>query len=240
MKTKCLIIDDEPLAIEVIESHLGHFEDIETVAKCNNAIEAFNIIKQKQVDLIFLDIQMPQITGIDFVKTLTNPPKVILTTAYREYAIEGYELDVVDYLLKPISLERFMKAVDKYYQIVKSDLFVFDTKSESQSDPFLYVKSERKIQKIFLNEITYIESLKDYIQINTKTKSVLTKNKISHFEEKLPQDKFVRIHKSFIVSLSKVNAFTANSIEMGKMDLPIGRSYKNNVLRALNYQDKTL
>jgi len=238
MKTKCIIIDDEPLAIEVIESHLNNFQDIEIVAKCHNAIEAFNIIKQKQVDLIFLDIQMPQITGIDFLKTLTNPPKVILTTAYREYALEGYELDVVDYLLKPVSLERFMKAIDKYYQVAKSDLFVFGAKSESHSDPFLYVKSERKIQKIFLNEITYVESLKDYIQIYTKTKSILTKNKISHFEEKLPPDKFVRIHKSFIISLSKIDAFTANSIEIGKKELPIGRSYKKKVLSVLKYQEK--
>lgn len=241
MKTNCIIIDDEPLAIEVIESHLEHFKDIEIIAKCNNAIEAFEIIKHKRIDLIFLDIQMPQITGIDFLKTLHNPPKVIFTTAYREYALEGYDLDVVDYLLKPISLERFMKAIDKYYQIANIGLFVVgNDDSLSQHKPFVYVKSEGKTHKIFLDEITYIESLKDYVKIHTPTKSILTKNRISHFEEKLPQDKFVRIHKSFIVSVSKINAFTTHSIEIRKKELPIGRSYKNKVLKSLHYQEKSI
>jgi len=236
MKTKCIIVDDEPLAIEVIESHLKNFKDIEIIARCNDAIEAFEILKSKSVDLIFLDIQMPQMTGLDFLKTLNTPPKVIITTAYREYALDGYELDVIDYLLKPISFERFMKAINKYYQSANESIFVSDnTKSSQPSDSYIYVKSDKKVIKILLLDILFIESLKDYVQIHTIKKSIVTKNQIGVLAEKLPADKFVRIHKSYIVSISRIEAFTSSTIEIKNKELPIGRSYKNLVLKTLNY-----
>jgi len=236
MKTKCIIVDDEPLALEVIESHLQKFKEIEIAAKCSDAIEAFEVLKKKNVDLIFLDIQMPQLTGLDFLKSLTKPPKVIITTAYREYALDGYELDVIDYLLKPIPFERFMKAINKYYQSVSEPIMVSGSNHNAEdSNSFIYVKADKKTVKILLNEIVFIESLKDYVQIHTSKTSIVTKNQISKLEEKLPQDKFVRIHKSFIVSISKINAFTSNTIEIKNKELPIGRNYKNIVMKALNY-----
>jgi len=236
MKTKCIIVDDEPLAIEVIESHLKKFKEIDILARCNDAIEAFEILKNKSVDLIFLDIQMPQLTGLDFLKSLAKPPKVIITTAYREYALEGYELDVVDYLLKPISFERFMKAINKYYQCVNNSVIISD--NSSVQDSYIYVKADKKVIKILLKDIFYIESLKDYVQIYTIRKSIVTKNQIGFLEEKLPADKFVRIHKSYIVSISRIDAFTSNTIEIKNKELPIGRSYKNLVLKTLNYPTK--
>ena len=206
------------------------------MAICNDAIEAFEILKNKSVDLIFLDIQMPQLTGLDFLKSLVKPPKVIITTAYREYALEGYELDVVDYLLKPISFERFMKAINKYYQSVNNSVIISD--NSSVQDSYIYVKADKKVIKILLKDIFYIESLKDYVQIYTIKKSIVTKNQIGFLEEKLPADKFVRIHKSYIVSISRIDAFTSNTIEIKNKELPIGRSYKNLVLKTLNYPTK--
>jgi DNA-binding LytR/AlgR family response regulator len=239
MKTKCIIVDDEPLAIEVIESHLKKFNDMTVIATCNDAIEAFETLKKRHIDLVFLDIQMPQMTGLDFLKTLNKPPKVIITTAYREYALDGYELDVVDYLLKPISFERFMKAINKYYLYKDKTIIVSDNSQFSQhSDSYIYVKADKKVVKILLQDILYIESIKDYVQIYTTRKSIITKNQIGNLEEKLPADKFVRIHKSYMVSISQINTFTSNTIEIKNKKLPIGRSYKNMVLKTLNYPNK--
>ncbi|MFC2135359.1 LytR/AlgR family response regulator transcription factor [Bacteroidota bacterium] len=235
MKTKCLIIDDEPLAIEVIESHLEKINDIEIAAKCENAVEAFEIIRKKNIDLIFLDIQMPELTGIDFLKSLSNPPKVILTTAYRKYALEGYELDVVDYLLKPISFERFMKAINKYYKAAGNELKVIQ--EEKDGEDYIYVKENKKSIKLDFAEIKYIESLKDYVTIYTETKKVITKITMTELEEKLPSNKFIRIHRSFIVSIPKIEAFTSTSIEIGKKELTIGRNYKNSVMKALKHTE---
>jgi len=240
MKTKCLIVDDEPLAIEVIEAHIQKFDDMEIVDKCTNAIKAFEILRQKDIDLIFLDIQMPKLTGLEFLRTLKNPPKVIITTAYREYAVEGYELDIVDYLLKPISFERFLKAIHKYYQTQSPDFLIYNESENAPSmeqSAFFYVKSNKKIFKIYLNDIIYIESLKDYVKIVTSTNSVVTKQQISNFEEKLPSQKFIRIHRSFIVSIPKIGAFTATTVELEGKELPIGRSYKNAVFETLKIDE---
>lgn len=238
MKTRCLIVDDEPLAIEVIKAHVNRLEELEVVATCTNAVQAFEILRQKPVDLLFLDIQMPRLTGIDFLRSITRPPKVIFTTAYRDYAIEAYELDVIDYLLKPISFERFLKAVNKYYHQLAGE----NTQTIQSNPPhtstetsYIYVKADKKVQKIFLHEILYIESLKDYLRIHTEHKKIITKESISHFEEKLPTGQFLRIHRSFIVHISKITAFSANSVEINDLELPLGRSYKNTVLKALNY-----
>jgi len=237
MKTKCLIVDDEPLARELIRGHIEKLENIEVVAECSDAMKALNVLHEKQIDLIFMDIQMPQITGIEFMKTLKHPPKVIFTTAYREYALEGFELDVVDYLLKPITFERFLKSINKYYQINQDDVQVVNTavSDKLSEESFIYVKENKKIVKIYFSEIRYIEGLSEYIQIYTDKRKIITKTSMSQIERKLPSETFLRIHKSFIVSMNKIEAFTASSIEIQGKELPIGRSFKNAVQNALNF-----
>ncbi|QSE97858.1 LytR/AlgR family response regulator transcription factor [Fulvivirga lutea] len=233
-KVKCMIVDDEPLAIEIIESYLERLSDFEVVARCNNALKAFEIVQKEKVDLIFLDIQMPKLTGIDFIKTLKDPPKIILTTAYRDYAIESYELDVVDYLLKPISFDRFLVAVQKIYNgngdkisIEKQGVDIKD------SDAYIYLKSDKKMVKVMLDDILYIESLKDYIRVRTDEKDVISHQKISYLEEKLPGEYFMRVHRSFIVPIQKITSYSASSIEVPGHEVPIGRLYKNDVLERL-------
>lgn len=235
MKVKCLIVDDEPLAIEVIKAHIEKIDSLEIVSTCQNAIEAFEVLKSKKIDLIFLDIQMPGMTGTELLRSLHNPPKVIMTTAYREYAIESYELDVVDYLLKPISFERFFKAINKYFQSVTDDVIIHSPSSVPCEEGFIYIRSNKKVFKILLRDILYVESLKDYLRIYTHNKPVVTKYTISAFEERLPANQFVRIHRSFIVSLDHISSFTANTIEVADKELPIGRSYKQQVFKTLNY-----
>lgn len=237
MKTRCLIVDDEPLARELIRGHVEKLENFEIVAECSDAMKALNVLREKQVDLMFMDIQMPQITGIEFLKTLKHPPKVIITTAYREYALEGFELDVADYLLKPITFERFLKAVNKYYQMIQDDVqVVANSGSEKMpEESFIYIKENKKVVKVFLSEIKYIEGLSEYVQLFTDKRKIITKTSMTLMEEKLPSENFLRIHKSYIVSIHKIEAFTANTIEIQGKELPIGRSFKNAVLNALNF-----
>ncbi len=239
MKTKVLIVDDENLAIEIIENYLSKFEDLEIVDRCNNALKAFEVLQKKRIDLMFLDIQMPEITGLEFLKSLTHPPKVIITTAYRQYALEGFELDVIDYLLKPISFERFLKAINKYYQQstdTSLKLVPEEQNSGSEKD-FIYVKENKKAVKIFLEDILFIEGMKDYVTIHSANKNVTAKLTMSKLEETLPENKFIRIHKSFIAGIDHIDAISAGSIEIGKYELTIGRSYKARVLKALNYNE---
>jgi DNA-binding LytR/AlgR family response regulator len=237
MKTRCLIVDDEPLAIKLMESHIEKLENLEVVGTSTNAMLAFDILREKKVDLLFLDIQMPQITGIDFLKTLKNPPKVIITTAYRQYALEGYELDVIDYLLKPISFERFLKAVNKYYHYSSRDLnVVTNTGSSSELwNAYMDVKENKRVIRINLKDIKFIEGLNEYVGIHTDERRIVTKTSLTKIEEKLPGEQFIRIHKSFIVPLAKINAFSSTSVEVDNKELPIGRSYKNMVMKTLNY-----
>ncbi|MDQ7961383.1 MULTISPECIES: LytTR family DNA-binding domain-containing protein [Flavobacterium] len=232
MKIKCLVVDDEPLAIRLIEKHIAKIDNLEVVATCNTALKAFEILNLQKIDLMFLDIKMPNITGIEFLKNLKNPPKTILTTAYRDYALEGYDLGVVDYLLKPITFERFFKAVDKFLSTNTANIEV-KTK-ESVPDEFILVKSGIKNYKINTNDIIYIESLKDYIKINTTgDKNITSKYKIGDIQQELNQDNFLRIHRSFIINTSKITAFTLNEIEVGGIEIPIGASYKDDVLLYL-------
>jgi DNA-binding LytR/AlgR family response regulator len=237
MKTKCLVIDDEPLARDLMRSHISKLENFEIVAECGDAMKGMQELRDHKVDLMFMDIQMPQITGIEFLKILKHPPKVIITTAYREYALDGFELDVVDYLLKPITFERFLKSVNKYYQVTQEEtqnVASVPVSDVIQSDEaFIYVKENKRVIKVFLNEILYIEGLSEYVQIYTGKKKIITKTSMTNLEEKLPADGFLRIHKSFIVSMSRIEAFTAHTIEVPGKELPIGRSYKNSVLNAL-------
>jgi len=233
VKVQCIIIDDEPLAIALIETHVAKFPNLEVIATCSNALEGFEVLKSKRVDLIFLDIQMPLLTGIEFLKSLSDPPKVIFTTAYREYAIESYELEVVDYLLKPISFDRFFKAINKYFRAVESKgnkEVVISAKENSAG--FMYVNVNKKHHKILFSEILYAESLKDYVQIHTKETTIITKDKISDFEQKLPKH-FLRTHRSYIVNTDKITAYTTHDVEIGELEIPIGVSYKKQVMKNL-------
>ena len=237
MKTNCLIVDDEPLARDLIRSYINRLQNFKIIAECSDAMKALQVLRDKEVDLMFIDIQLPQITGIEFLKTLKNPPKVVITTAHHEYAIDGFELDVVDYLLKPITFERFLKSVNKYYQVTQEEIqHEYSAVETNQTEePFIYVKENKRILKVYLSEILYVEGLSEYVQIHTGKKKIITKTSLTSLEDKLPADGFIRIHKSFIVSMTKVEAFTAHSIEIPGKELPIGRSYKNTVLEALQY-----
>ena len=227
---KCLIIDDEPLAQKVIESYLQNFTFIELIAKCENAIVALEWMKKQKIDLIFLDISMPFISGIEFVKTLKNPPAIILTTAHKEFAVESYELNVLDYLLKPFSFERFLKSINKLgNQETEAARAVLE---DSDNDVFIYVKSEKKNVKILLKEILFIESLKDYIKIHLQNKTLITQLPISEIEQRLP-DNFLRVHRSFIVAKDKITAFTQHDLEIGKHQIPVGRNYKMIVSKSI-------
>jgi len=235
MKTRCIIVDDEPLAIEAIQMHVEKFDDLRLVATCLDAYQAFNVLNKKKIDLMFLDIQMPEITGLDFIRSLKNPPKVILTTAYREYAIQAFDLNVVDYLLKPISFDRFMQAIHKYYELCNSDILVPDEGDHGQEadTKHIYVRSDKKNVKIRYDEILYIESIKDYVKIVCKNRMVISKLLISEVEEKLPSNLFLRIHRSYIVYIPNIEAFSSTHIDVPGKELPIGRNYKNEVLKTL-------
>lgn len=227
MKIKCLVVDDEPLAIRLIEKHIDKIDALEVVATCNNALKAFEILNSQTIDLLFIDIKMPSMTGIEFLRNLKNPPKTIFTTAYRDFAIDGFDLGVVDYLLKPITFERFFKAVDKFLsENIKKDAKIKDVAQEN----FILIKSGIKNHKINTQDILYIESVKDYIKIVlTDSKSISSKYKISDMELELSQNNFLRIHRSFIINTSKITVFTNNDIEVNGVEVPIGASYKDNV-----------
>lgn len=235
MKLKCLVVDDEPLAREVIISHIQKIEGLELVAECDNALKAFDVLKKEAVDLIFLDIQMPKLTGIEFIKVLNPNAQIIFTTAYREYAIESYELNVADYLLKPVSFQRFLKAVNKVLNGQHEEAQQEESKDALRSDsPHIFLKADRKMVKVYLKDILYIESLKDYVRIKLQGKEVISLQKISFLEEKLPEDCFIRVHRSFIVPLKRIDAFSNNAVEVNGIEIPIGRNYKEKVLEQLN------
>lgn len=227
---KCLIVDDEPLAAGLIKKHIDQIPQLELVETCWNAIEAFEVLKRESIDLVFLDIQMPVLNGLEFIKSLDKTPGIILTTAYREYALEGYELDVIDYLLKPITFVRFFKAVNKYLSKEPvQEIMVQSPQPQAEGEAFIYVNTNRKHVKVLFEEVLYIESLKDYVRIHTPLKSITTKDKISDFFQKLPPH-FLRVHRSFIVNTRKVSAYSAHEIEIQEHEIPIGISYKKEVM----------
>lgn len=237
MKIKCLLVDDEPLAMEILESYVKQVPDLELVAKCDNAIDAYEVLRNQEIDLIFLDIEMPQLSGIEFVNTLEKTPNVIFTTAHRNYAYEGYELDVLDFLLKPVSFGRFLKAINKLHRVNAPEPAPPKPETNEPVEEkmtFIYVKEDKKMVKIYLENVIYIESLKDYVCIHTNSRRVVTKQQISYLEQKLPEDDFMRIHRSFIIAIKKIKAFNSNQIELdGNKTLPIGRSYKPTVIERL-------
>lgn len=232
---KCLIIDDEPIAVRVIKKHLSVFKEFEITGEFNNAVEAMENLYEPDIDLIFCDIQMPQISGIDFVKSLNKPPKIIFTTAYRNYAVEAFDLNVIDYLLKPISFERFAKAINKFLQSQHNVLENKKTSStEIKHDDYIFLKADKKHYKINLNNILYFESLGDYVIVHCEEKKITIKDKISHLENILPSDNFIRIHRSFIISVPKIEAVGPGFMEINKKKLPLGRTYKNNLDNLMN------
>lgn len=215
----------------MIQIHISKIPGMEVFAIFQNPIDAFDVIKSNKIDLIFLDIEMPLLSGIDFLKTLQNPPKVIFTTAYRNYATESYDLDVVDYLLKPISFIRFLKAVNKYKSLVNIAIPESAIKEEVAND-HLYVNTNRKFMNLKFKDVLCIDSLKDYVKIYLNDKSVITKDSIRNFIKKLPKE-FLRIHRSFIVNTNKITAFTKVDVEIGEREIPIGASYKEDVIAFL-------
>jgi len=235
-----LIVDDEPLALDVLETYIDKVPELKIIGKCTNALEANELIRKEDIDLLFLDIQMPQITGIDFLKSLNNPPMVIFTTAYSNYALEGFELNALDYLLKPISLDRFMKAVNKaleQYDLKNSDASD-GTGATTASEDFFFVKADKKLVKVRYNDILYIEGLKDYVIIRLKEGRVITLQTMKSLEAKLPSKLFKRIHRSYIVGLDKINALVGNMVEVTEKGqtktLPVGKNYRDDLLQLVN------
>jgi len=226
---KCLIIDDEPLAQNVLENYLSRVDTLELVQKCNTAFEAMNLMRKTQIDLIFLDINMPEMSGLEMLKTLRNPPKVILTTAYSEYALVSYEFGVVDYLLKPISFERFFQAVNKVLEnLGENEIKTPENPKIEEKIPnnFVFLKSDKKLYKVFYDDILYLEGYGNYVKVFTTEKMILVLEKLSELEQQLPSEKFVRVHKSYVVSITHIKIIEGNMISIGQAQVPIGESYK--------------
>ena len=228
MKIRCLIIDDEPLAQRVLERYIQEIPALELVQKCNDALQAIEILKEKRIDLIFLDINMPKLTGLEFLRILKHPPLVIITTAYAEFAIQGYELDVVDYLMKPFGIERFLKAIQKVQDLLKPKEHTLPAKAsgEPQKDQYIFVKSSKKTYRINLNDILYIEALGDYVKIYTNERMIISYHSMKNLESLLSPKQFPRIHKSFIVSLSKIELIEGNQVKLRDRYIPIGTNFK--------------
>ena len=236
-KIRCLIIDDEPPAQAVLKKYIEQVPSLDLAGVCNNAVEAISFLQNQSVSLLFLDIQMPGLLGTKFIRTMNNPPKVIFTTAYRKFAVEGFELNAVDYLLKPISFDRFIMGVNKVLQLnlqLKTEN-TYATESDNESNrPFLYLRADRKMVRILFDEILFIESLKDYIRIVTINKTVVSRQSISSLEDMLPRNQFLRIHRSYIVAMSRIDSFNGETIYIANNELPIGRLFKHIVTSQLN------
>jgi len=225
---KCLIIDDEPLAQEVIENYVARIPNLEVVKKCSDAIQAFEVMKKEKIDLIFLDIQMPVIDGLSFLKSIKNVPSVIITTAFPQHALESYDFDVTDYLLKPISFERFLKAVNK--ALDKKDI---PSNTSDQKADYTFLKVDSKLVKVNFSEIMYVEGMKDYLKVFLKDKFYVVHQTMKRFEESLPHGQFVRVHKSYIVSLPAVKTIIGNYIEVNDQHIPIGANYKDELIQLV-------
>ena len=227
----CIVVDDETIAREVIAAHVSKIPNIKMVASCSSAIEAFSVLRAHKIDLVFLDINMPEISGISFAKSINKDAKIIFTTAYRDYAVEGFELQAVDYLMKPISFNRLLKAVNNYFDIYSDNTPV--EKNDIPSNDFMFVRSDRRMIKIDFESVIYIESYSDYIKIHFADKTVVTRETISAIEAKLPNKKFLRIHRSYIIALKHISSFTNEEITINNTALTISRSYKKDVLQIL-------
>ncbi|MBL7870670.1 MAG: response regulator transcription factor [Cyclobacteriaceae bacterium] len=228
MKLNCVIIEDEPLARNLMIDYVKKVPSLNLVQAFSNPLEALEALRALSVDVLFLDIQMPELTGISLLKVLTKKPFIILTTAYSDYALEGYELDVADYLLKPVTFERFLKAVDKVMQRAEAELkpVIAIGESTSSAAPYVFVKDGTKLVKVTLDEILYVEGLKDYVTIHTKTQKIVTLQRLKTLEEQLPADKFIRIHNSYIIALSAIDVVHKNEVQIGSASLSVGDTYR--------------
>jgi len=235
MKLRCLLVDDEPPALKVLESHISQINGLEIVAQCKNALEAWDVLSHKTIDLMFLDIKMPKLLGTDFLKNLSQPPKVIFVTAYRDYAVDGYDLDAVDFLVKPVSFERFLKAITRLKRMMGQEITSNVQDKKSNKEAFVYLKVEKSMQKVFVDEILYIESWKDYIKVFLESgKNLLVKQSISAMENLLSDHRFLRIHRSYMVSLNKITGYNALTVQVSSTQIPIGRLYKQSVIDVIN------
>ena len=228
---RCLLVDDEPPSLEILRTYISSTPGLQIAGECHHAVAAFEFLQTHPIDLIFLDMNMPRMTGMDFLRALKNPPRVIITTAYRDFAVDGYELGAVDYLLKPFSLDRFWKAIQRLHpNIVEPVTIQPVTIAEDRS---IYVRADRKMVKIPVHEIVYAESLKDYVKIVLKDRQIITKQTITAIEDMLPDKEFVRVHRSFIVSIRKVDSYTPSSLFIGKNEIPIGPLYRQQVIESV-------
>jgi DNA-binding LytR/AlgR family response regulator len=232
---RCLVIDDEPLAIDIIENYLQRLENV-SVLRCENAIEALKMIRDTSFDIIFLDIEMPLLTGLDFLKSLVNPPAIIITTAYRDYAVEGFDFEVVDFLLKPISFARFMKGFER---AVKSRKPGSETEL-LRKDDYIFLKVDKSQIKILVNDILFIESVKDYIRLKTATNEWVSYQSLTSVTEALPKDKFLRIHRSFTIAINKVMRIKGNYVEIAGESIPISREQKAQVIKTIMNENARL
>ncbi|MDY8138220.1 LytTR family DNA-binding domain-containing protein [Aquimarina sp. 2201CG5-10] len=230
-KISCIIVDDEPTAREIIASHLSQIDRIQVIGICSNALEAFNCINTQKIDLIFLDINMPEISGISFAKSINKNIKIIFTTAYREYAIDGFDLHAVDYLLKPISFERLLNSINNYFEVYHKQESI--KSKETELNNFIFVRSDRRMKKVDFSEIIYIESYSDYVKIHCQSNTIITRETIGNIEAKLPQHQFIRTHRSFIISIPKIDSFSNEEIVLNNKSIPISRNYKSEVLGRL-------
>lgn len=234
IQIKCIIVDDEPMARDVIRRYVEKVPTLKLEAEFGNAIDATIFLQEQPVDIIFLDIKMPQLSGTEFVRSLCNVPKIIFTTAFKEYAHEGFELDVVDYLLKPIRFDRFLRAVNKAFPQKQQEIEMhgqFAGEETKTATSFIYLRVDRKMIKVLLDDIIYIESDKDYVKVFTAKGFIITRQTIASVEAMLSESQFIRIHRSYIISLSKLRSFTAETVEIGNKELPIGKLYRNNFLK---------
>lgn len=231
---KCLVVDDEPMARDILRRYIEKLPVLQLIGECSNAIDALLFLQTNPVDLIFLDIRMPELLGTEFVQSLCNPPKIIFTTAFKEYALDGFELDAVDYLLKPVRFERFLKAVNKAFpkESQEQDDELLSREKKTGTD-FIYLRVDRKLVKIILSEVLYIESARDYVRVFTKDKSYITRQTISSVEAMLSGNDFVRIHRSFIISVTQIKSFTNELVEIGNKELPIGKLYRNSFMKLV-------
>lgn len=233
-KIRCLIVEDEPLAAEILEDYVQQTPHLDLIQTCVDAIFALEVLQKETIDLIFLDIHLPKLKGLDFVRTLSQPPKIILTTAYHQYAVEAYDLEVVDYLLKPIEFSRFLKAVNRVSKLLDNSGFSSSIQSNfSNHRPARFFNVNKKKVKVYLDEILYIESLKEYARIHTSDRRIVTKFQLGDLMDFLADDNFLRIHRSYVIAKNKVEAFSATEVEIKGMSLPIGRSYRQLVMREL-------
>jgi DNA-binding LytR/AlgR family response regulator len=233
MKLKCIIVDDEPLAHGVLEKYISRISGLELVGKCNNAIEAINFIHSNPVDLIFLDINMPELSGIEMLKSLQHQPKIIITTAYSEFALDGYEFGVSDYLLKPIKFDRFLKAVNRVINSTQKTTAtnISDAEVEPDNESFIFLKQDQSVFKVNYSDILHIQALGNYLQVFTTSQKMIVRETMAEMEEKLPKDIFIRIHKSTIVNFTKIEKFINNQIFIAGKEFPVGTLYKNELVK---------